>query len=167
MTMRFFSHDWATFEPEAASIVTEAYLRSIEGFGASVGSSIREFVAREDLRGALLDDLTRDRESASLNLRLVSGDEARGYHHLTVNYSNATVLTPLPCVSKVLDSRRARVRYDEFVACGAGFAHNLLVWPKGFGTLEIVFANLSVSWVKLPRRQYVSYGALGEGLGED
>jgi hypothetical protein len=148
--VRFFSHEWAASDDEAADAhVAEAYREMLRTYPHGARIQVNAFVNAFDLRGAMLNNLVVDRAAGTVRLDVFAGDRLTGYSLLTLTYARAIVL---PEARKSFEEALARegtqIRYDEFdVLPAAGgerrCVHRFSFWPRERGEASVEFSTLS------------------------
>ncbi|MBA3811153.1 MAG: hypothetical protein H0X27_05820 [Caulobacteraceae bacterium] len=165
--MRFFSHYWASDPDEGTVTKTIAdYDAFLLTFPDTIGRSIIDFTRRYDLRGSLLDKAEIVTNINSVKIMLIVGDVNSGYRYTSIMYLKAEVETSMSIVINAFDSRRARIRFDEFdmepaVKTGGAeekFVHRFLLWPREFGEFAVKFGSLSTSSKSIDNRGYMTFG---------
>ena len=159
--MRFFSHAWATMDyPEAQAVIRE-YGENLKKIDSESGLDLGSFTRKCDLRGSLLDRIEISESDNGVKLDLIVGDNQVGYSVLHMRYSGANVCNEVSDLERILDSRSASVRFDEFdFGASSSLCHRLLIWPRHFGEIEIQFSNFSYDSSVAAGRFFHSLGDL-------
>src|SRR3954469_7915325 len=156
--MRFFSHEWAASDDEAACRrIADDYAELLRAYPQPARGPVARFVESIDLRGAILDGLAVDQGVGTVTAEIFCGDRPTGYKLLTVVYEDASVETGDRAVfERVLAATGPQIRYDEFDGAAdrgqrASCCHRYLFWPKEYGEASIEFFN--VSWTLRPAQE--------------
>lgn len=158
--MKFFSHEWASSEDtQAVERTIGAYATAIGALEGPVGNSIRDFVRKFDLRGALLDTLEVNTVADAVSLGLVTGDMSQGYFKLTIGYRGCRLREPtLRRLGDLVRRRDVQTRFDEFDRAVEPIpqhhVHRLLFWPRKWGEIEVPFTGLYTQVVAISGRKY-------------
>lgn len=145
--MEHFTRAWALgdlSDVEAAK-VESAYRAYIDALDQ--GSAVWRFATTIGLNDALVDRASTD--SGDIRLRLLTGDQQRGYWHTEITYKNARVVVGHDALSQAVQNRPTEIWYDEFSGVEAEMVHRfLLVQPNGTedrGEVHIQFTGLEFS----------------------
>ena len=156
--MRFFSHEWAASDDEAACRqVVDRYAEMLRTYPPRARRTVTRFVDAFDLRGALLDGLCVDQDTRTVTADIFSGDRRSGYKLLRIVYEDAGVAEDdRRAFEGVLAAKGPQVRFDEFDTCPDPAQrpccrHRFLFWPKRYGEAAIEFSNLS--WTLQPAQE--------------
>jgi hypothetical protein len=145
--MDFFTRAWALgdlSDGEAAEVESayQAYIDALDQ-----GSAVWRFATTIGLNDAFVDRaITASRD---VRLRLLTGDQQRGYWHTEITYKSASVVFGQDALAQAVQNRPTEIWYDEFAGVGAEMVHRfLLVQPSGTddrGEVHIQFTGFEYS----------------------
>ena len=145
--MEHFTRAWALGDvsDDEAAKVESAYRAHIDALDQ--GSAVWRFATTIGLNDAFVDRAITD--SGDIRLRLLTGDQQRGYWHTEITYKNARLVFGHDALSQAVQNRPTEIWYDEFSGVGAEMVHRfLLVQPSGTedrGEVHIQFRDLEFS----------------------
>ena len=153
--MEYFTRAWALgdLSDDEADRVESAYRAYVDGLDR--GSAVWRFATTVGLHDAFVDRTVM--ASGDLRLRLLTGDEQRGYRHTEITYKNARVVLGHDALAQAVQTRPTEIWYDEFSGAEPQMVHRfLLVQPNGDedrGEVHIEFTGLDFSETPAPRRE--------------
>lgn len=142
--MDYFTRAWALGDvpDDEADKVESAYRAYIDALDQ--GSAVWRFATTIGLNDAFVDRAIRN--SGDIRLRLLTGNQQRGYWHTEITYKNARVAFGHDALAQAVQNRPTEIWYDEFSGVGAEMVHRfLLVQPNGTedrGEVHIEFRDL-------------------------
>lgn len=145
--MEHFTRAWALgdLSVEEAAKVESAYRAYIDALDQ--GSAVWRFATAIGLNDAFVDRAITD--SGDIRLRLLTGDQQRGYWHTEITYKNARVVFGHDALAQAVQNRPTEIWYDEFSGVEAEMVHRfLLVQPNGTedrGEVHIQFTGFEFS----------------------
>ncbi|MFA4893101.1 hypothetical protein [Brevundimonas sp.] len=145
--MEHFTRAWALgdLSDDEAAKVESAYRTYIDTLDH--GSAVRQFATTIGLNDALVDRAIID--SGNVRLRLLTGDQQRGYWHTEITYKNARIVFGQDALAQAVQNRPTEIWYDEFSGGEPEMVHRfLLVQPSGTedrGEVRIEFTDLKFS----------------------
>ncbi len=152
--MKYFTRAWAAgdLSDEASDQVLKDYNSYIETLDK--GSAVWRFATTIGLNDAWIDRFAL--MDGSLSLKLLTGDNQRGYWHTDLTYAGARFLVGLDVLEQAVRHRPTEIWYDEFSGHLPEMVHRfLLVEPGGFesrGEFHIGFSAFRFSEVKAAER---------------
>ena len=146
--MRFLTPEWhrGDLPDEEADRVATQYAAHRAAFAQSVSGPLREIASGPSLHDALVVSVEVNRSKRTVVLRLLAGDQQRGYFERTIRYE-AVDLDRLDTQLLAVIARdpASELLYDEVDALGSGlYSHNLLFWPQ-YREILLRFARIQVS----------------------
>lgn len=145
--MEHFTRAWALgdLSDDEADKVVDAYRAYIDTLDP--GSAVCRFAKTIGLNDAYVDRAIA--ASRGIRLRLLTGDQQRGYWHTEITYKNASVVFGQDALAQAVQNRPTEIWYDEFAGVGAEMVHRfLLVQPSGTedrGEVHIQFTGFEFS----------------------
>lgn len=146
--MRFLTPDWhrGNLTDEETDHVEAQYAAHRAAFARSVSGPLREIASGPSLHDALIVYVEVNRTTRAVVLRLLAGDQQRGYFERTIKYEGVD-LDNLDTRSLAVIARdpASQLLYDEVDALGSGlYSHDLLFWPQ-YREILLRFARIEVS----------------------
>lgn len=165
--MRFFTHEWAGLDDADAQKAIAEHWKTLLKIDVGTSVDLVQFTKDFDLRGALLDKLSVNEGNRAVCMRLIGGDNQTGYFAISIRYEDAMVEGSPDDVRRAFESRKSRVRFDEFDVSSDGRpCHRFLLWPKEFGEFSISFSDFTFETLKLRQRGYLNFGEVYEENSE-
>jgi hypothetical protein len=152
--MEYFTRAWATgdLSDNASNRVLEAYNSYLETLDKS--SEVWRFATTIGLNDAWIDRFAL--VNGNVSLRLLTGDNQRGYWHTDLTYEGARVVVGLDSLEQAIHHRPTEIWYDEFSGHLPAMVHRfLLVEPhrtESRGEFHISFSAFRFSEVKAAGR---------------
>jgi len=153
--MEHFTRAWALgdLSDDEAAKVESAYRAYIDTLDHR--SAAWQFATTIGLNDAFVDRAITG--SGNVRLRLLTGDQQRGYWHTEITYRNARVVIGQDALAKAVQNRPTEIWYDEFSGVEPEMVHRfLLVQPSGTedrGEVHIEFTDLEFSETPAQGRQ--------------
>ncbi len=142
--MEHFTRAWALggVSDDEAAKVESAYQAYIDALDQ--GSAVWRFATTIGLNDAFVDQAIA--VSDDIRLRLLTGNQQRGYWHTEIIYKNSRVVFGQDALAQAVQNRPTEIWYDEFSGVDAEMVHRfLLVQPNGTedrGEVHIEFTSL-------------------------
>ncbi len=153
--MEYFTRAWATGElsDEEYEGVEARYRTYIETLDPA--SAVRRFATTVGLNDAYIDRV--DASLGDVRLRLLTGDQQRGYRHTEIIYRGARVSFGEPALKQAVEKRPTEIWYDEFSESELKMLHRfLLVQADGDedrGEFHIEFAAFDFQETPADKRE--------------
>lgn len=153
--MEHFTRAWALgdLSDDEADNVADAYRAYIDTLDPD--SAVWRFATTIGLNDAFVD--RANTASGDIRLRLLTGDQQRGYRHTEITYKNAAVVFGQEALALAVQNRPTEIWYDEFAGVGTDMVHRfLLVQPGGTedrGEVHIQFAGFEFSEIPALSRE--------------
>lgn len=146
--MRFLTPAWhrGDLTDDEAERVAAQYSTHRAEFAASVSGPLKDLAAGPYLHDALVVHADVNRSTRTVVLRLLVGDQQRGYFERTMRYEDVD-LEQLSTQSLAVIARdpATELLYDEVDAIERGrYSHTFLFWPN-YRELSFHFARVHVS----------------------
>lgn len=145
--MEHFTRAWADgeFSDEEDDKVLPAYQAYVDALDHD--TAVWRFATTVGLHDAFVDRVSI--ESGDVRLRLLTGDQQRGYWHTEITYRNARVVFGQDALAEAVLNRPTAIFYDEFAGSMPEMVHRfLLVRANGTedrGEVHIEFAAFNFS----------------------
>jgi hypothetical protein len=152
--MEYFTRAWALgdLSDEASDRIVDDYNSYIATLDKT--AAVWRFGTTVGLNDAWIDRFAA--VDGNVSLKLLTGDNQRGYWHTDLTYERARVLVGLDVLEQAVQQRPTEIWYDEFSGHSPEMVHRfLLVRPGGTesrGEVHIGFSGFRFSEVKAAGR---------------
>jgi hypothetical protein len=131
--MRFLTSDWhrGNLTDEEADRVGAQYAAHRAAFAESASGPLKEIASGPSLHDALVVSVEVKRSERTVVLRLLAGDQQRGYFERTITYQGVDLdHLDTQTLAAIARDPASELLYDEVDALGSGlYSHDLLFWP--------------------------------------
>ncbi|MDB5437841.1 MAG: hypothetical protein JWM33_268 [Caulobacteraceae bacterium] len=143
--MQFFTRAWVqgdVSDEESDKVVEryQAYIDSLDHQGP-----VWRFATSLSLHDAYIDHF--EVSDDALSLRLLTGDNQRGYWRTLIRYGGGRVVRGQAALDRALADRPTEILYDEFSAAPPGMVHRFLLMKARMrrGEVHIEFDDFAFS----------------------
>ena len=131
--MRFLTSDWhrGNLTDEEADRVEAQYVAHRAAFAQSASGPLREIASGPSLHDALVESVEVNRSKRTVVLRLLAGDQQRGYFERKITYEGVDLdHLDTQALAVIARDPASELLHDEVDALGSGlYSHDLLFWP--------------------------------------
>ncbi|HSQ31342.1 MAG TPA: hypothetical protein VLN49_15915 [Gemmatimonadaceae bacterium] len=131
--MRFLTPDWHRGEltDEEADRVEAQYAAHRAAFAQSAPGPLREIASGSSLHDAIVVSVEVTRSTRTVVLRLLAGDQQRGYFERKITYEGVELdHLDTQALAAIARDPASELLSDELDALGSGlYSHDLLFWP--------------------------------------
>jgi hypothetical protein len=158
MQMRFLTPDWhrGNLSDEEADRIEAQYAAHRAAFAQSAPGPLRAIVSGPSLHDALVESVEVNRSQRTVVLRLLAGDQQRGYFGRKITYEDVGLeRLDAHALAVIARDPESELLSDEVDALGPGlYSHALLFWPY-YREILLRFKRIQVSDAARPDRARV------------